>query len=164
MIEAHQVPPEGEGCNPEMEAFLNTADADTINNGSDGSITIFNPHGSVTARPGDWIIKGVKGEYYPCKPDIFEQTYAPAEVVNGNVIALAPAEAPVADERLVESMRGLLARAESGDIVGYVIAVRERDNSINFGTAVVPWDGITLSALLHDHMIQLMRTHGLAPK
>ena len=25
--------------------------------------------------PGDWIIKGVKGEYYPCKPDIFEATY-----------------------------------------------------------------------------------------
>jgi len=27
---------------------------------------------------GDWIIKGVKGELYPCKPDIFEQTYDPA--------------------------------------------------------------------------------------
>lgn len=25
--------------------------------------------------PGDWIIKGVKGELYPCKPDIFEATY-----------------------------------------------------------------------------------------
>jgi len=25
--------------------------------------------------PGDWIIKGVKGEFYPCKPDIFEMTY-----------------------------------------------------------------------------------------
>lgn len=25
--------------------------------------------------PGDWIITGVKGEHYPCKPDIFEQTY-----------------------------------------------------------------------------------------
>jgi len=25
--------------------------------------------------PNDWIIKGVKGEFYPCKPDIFEQTY-----------------------------------------------------------------------------------------
>ena len=25
--------------------------------------------------PGDWIIKGIKGEYYPCKPDIFEATY-----------------------------------------------------------------------------------------
>ena len=31
------------------------------------------------ATPGDWIIKGVKGEYYPCKPDIFEATYEPVE-------------------------------------------------------------------------------------
>lgn len=31
------------------------------------------------ADPGDWIIKGVKGEFYPCKPDIFEATYEPAE-------------------------------------------------------------------------------------
>jgi hypothetical protein len=29
------------------------------------------------AQKGDWIIKGVKGEFYPCKPDIFEQTYEP---------------------------------------------------------------------------------------
>lgn len=27
--------------------------------------------------PGDWIIKGVKGEFYPCKPDIFAETYEP---------------------------------------------------------------------------------------
>ena len=27
--------------------------------------------------PGDWIIQGVKGEYYPCKPDIFAATYEP---------------------------------------------------------------------------------------
>lgn len=31
--------------------------------------------GTMTARPGDYIIKGVQGEFYPCKPDIFEQTY-----------------------------------------------------------------------------------------
>lgn len=31
--------------------------------------------GEMTAMPGDYIIKGVKGEFYPCKPDIFEQTY-----------------------------------------------------------------------------------------
>ncbi len=31
--------------------------------------------GVVTARYGDWIIKGVKGEFYPCKPDIFQATY-----------------------------------------------------------------------------------------
>lgn len=29
--------------------------------------------------PSDWIITGVKGEYYPCKPDIFEMTYEAAE-------------------------------------------------------------------------------------
>jgi hypothetical protein len=29
--------------------------------------------------PGDWIIQGVKGEFYPCKPDIFEMTYEVAE-------------------------------------------------------------------------------------
>ena len=29
----------------------------------------------MTAIVGDWIIKGIKGEFYPCKPDIFEQTY-----------------------------------------------------------------------------------------
>ena len=29
--------------------------------------------------PGDWIITGVKGEHYPCKPDIFAATYEPAE-------------------------------------------------------------------------------------
>lgn len=28
-----------------------------------------------TARPGDYIIRGVQGEFYPCKPNIFEQTY-----------------------------------------------------------------------------------------
>ena len=31
--------------------------------------------GDMVASPGDWIIKGVKGEIYPCKPDIFEATY-----------------------------------------------------------------------------------------
>ena len=31
--------------------------------------------GVMTARVGDWVIKGVNGEFYPCKPDIFEKTY-----------------------------------------------------------------------------------------
>jgi hypothetical protein len=35
--------------------------------------------GTHHASVGDWIIKGVKGEMYPCKPDIFEMTYEPAE-------------------------------------------------------------------------------------
>lgn len=31
--------------------------------------------GEMIARQDDWIIKGVKGEFYPCKPDIFAATY-----------------------------------------------------------------------------------------
>jgi hypothetical protein len=34
--------------------------------------------GTMWAEPGDWIIRGVKGEFYPCKPDIFAATYEPA--------------------------------------------------------------------------------------
>ena len=35
--------------------------------------------GEMRADQGDWIIRGVKGEFYPCKPDIFEATYEPVE-------------------------------------------------------------------------------------
>lgn len=35
--------------------------------------------GTMTASVGDYVIKGVNGEFYPCKPDIFEKTYEPAE-------------------------------------------------------------------------------------
>lgn len=37
--------------------------------------------GVMAARPGDFVIKGVNGEFYPCKPDIFEKTY---EAADGN--------------------------------------------------------------------------------
>ncbi len=35
--------------------------------------------GMMLANPGDWIIRGVKGELYPCKDDIFRATYEPVE-------------------------------------------------------------------------------------
>lgn len=35
--------------------------------------------GVITADVGDWIIKGINGEFYPCKPDIFEATYEAIE-------------------------------------------------------------------------------------
>lgn len=37
--------------------------------------TILTLKGEMTANLGDWIIKGVNGEFYPCKPDIFDKTY-----------------------------------------------------------------------------------------
>ena len=43
------------------------------------AIVIQTLEGDMTATLGDWIIKGVAGEFYPCKPDIFEATYDPVE-------------------------------------------------------------------------------------
>lgn len=40
-------------------------------------VTIPTLEGDMKARNNDWIIRGVSGEYYPCKPDIFEKTYEP---------------------------------------------------------------------------------------
>jgi hypothetical protein len=37
--------------------------------------------GLMIGRQGDWIIKGVRGELYPCKPDIFERTYEPVDAL-----------------------------------------------------------------------------------
>jgi len=50
---------------------------------ADGSIAyleIKTLEGAMSASRGDWIIRGVKGEFYPCKPDIFDATYEPADV------------------------------------------------------------------------------------
>lgn len=51
-----------------------------INNGTPQvQMEIDTLEGTMVATPGDWIIQGVKGEIYPCKPDIFAMTYDPVE-------------------------------------------------------------------------------------
>jgi len=42
-------------------------------------VEIETPEGTMRADTGDWIIQGVRGEFYPCKPDIFAETYEEAE-------------------------------------------------------------------------------------
>lgn len=76
----------------EVRAF---ADADRaggvlILDGETG-VAIETLEGTMLASPGDWIIRGVKGEFYPCKPDIFEATYEPAAPVQD---AAAPPTTP----------------------------------------------------------------------
>lgn len=44
-----------------------------------GDLLIRTLEGDMRARPGDYVIRGVQGEFYPCKPDIFEATYELAE-------------------------------------------------------------------------------------
>jgi hypothetical protein len=59
--------------------------------------------------PGDWIITGIEGEHYPCKPHIFEQTYESA------------AQQSIPDiKELVEALEGLLAIvSDSSGVAGY---------------------------------------------
>ena len=42
---------------------------------TDTEMIIQTLEGPLRAAPGDWIITGVNGEQYPCKPDVFEKTY-----------------------------------------------------------------------------------------
>lgn len=46
----------------------------------DGSVFLIRTlEGTMRANQGDWIVKGVKGEFYPVKPDIFAETYEPVD-------------------------------------------------------------------------------------
>lgn len=59
------------------EGTYKDLDGDALPDGGPG-LLIPTLEGLHLAKPGDWIIRGVKGELYPCKPDIFEATYEPA--------------------------------------------------------------------------------------
>ncbi len=65
------------GSNIEVAGFLgsNEWSHQPATNTEPEHLTIKTLEGNITASIGDWIIRGVKGEFYPCKPDIFEQTY-----------------------------------------------------------------------------------------
>lgn len=54
-----------------VEAFV----GGDMTNRPDGTAVIATLEGPMHASIGDWIIKGVNGEFYPCKPDIFAATY-----------------------------------------------------------------------------------------
>lgn len=44
---------------------------------TDKEVIIQTLEGTMKASVGDWIITGIKGEQYPCKPDVFKRTYQP---------------------------------------------------------------------------------------
>lgn len=59
----------------DQDAAGNDAVIDT----EDDAVCIKTLEGVMAASVGDWIIRGVQGEFYPCKPDIFDSTYEPVE-------------------------------------------------------------------------------------
>jgi hypothetical protein len=80
VIEAFQVPPEGVAVmTPIWLASAMVSHSPSVFAISGGGLTISTLEGDMRADVGDWVIKGVKGELYPCKPDIFAATYEPAD-------------------------------------------------------------------------------------
>jgi hypothetical protein len=62
----------GMGETQDVKAFVG---GDLIMDAATHSLTIKTLEGDMHISPGDYIIKGVQGEFYPCKPDIFKATY-----------------------------------------------------------------------------------------
>jgi hypothetical protein len=86
VIEAVRLPSDGLADSPQRAAEVarwcgGRAIATGPGLSSAWAIYIGTLEGEMRADPGDWIIRGVKGEFYPCKPDIFEATYEPAVVI-----------------------------------------------------------------------------------
>ena len=59
----------------EVHQFTDGKAESPVGQGWNHIMRITTLEGTMTAEIGDWIIRGVKGEFYPCKPDIFEATY-----------------------------------------------------------------------------------------
>jgi hypothetical protein len=64
----------------EIQAFTANTARVTVEGGR-RAVVIETLEGTMLGDEGDWIIKGIKGEFYPCKPDIFDATY---EAVDGD--------------------------------------------------------------------------------
>jgi len=80
VIEARQFTTNNEADNENMERLCDWMNARMPNatmKAWHDNTSIFIPtlEGQMRADVGDWIIQGVKGEFYPCKPDIFTATY-----------------------------------------------------------------------------------------
>lgn len=80
VIEAVQFTTNNQVGSPEMDAlveWMNSNGATAWHDGTD--IYIGTREGEMRAGVGDWIIRGTKGEFYPCKPDVFAEVYEHVE-------------------------------------------------------------------------------------
>lgn len=67
----------------EIVEFMGDADVEMAITVQSRDLTIKTLEGDMLADEGDWIIKGIAGEFYPCKPGIFDATYEPVEETDG---------------------------------------------------------------------------------
>lgn len=75
IIDAIQFKSDGPDNHYDVMEFMGCTNDVFDNTTTPRSVIIRTLEGDMRAASGDWIIRGVKGEFYPCKPDIFAATY-----------------------------------------------------------------------------------------
>jgi hypothetical protein len=97
--------------------------------------------GDMTASPGDWVIKGVKGEFYPCKPDIFAATYS--AVVEAPESNIPPHQQRVIDEKCqLDTRLQALEKFISGSVVWPGLPTPEQQRMRRQRDAMVQYSSI----------------------
>lgn len=167
-IEAMRLDPDftepAEGLSPHDEAHASIAgwllghgfrDFRVVGTHRPFGMEIHTLEGVMRADPGDWIIRGVQGEFYPCKPDIFEQTY------ERPVLARAGAPEPPAPDAVrakaaLDDAIQQYSRAEwDGDLVVDWILVaglsgHDGTPSVGIEESRDPMPGYISTGLLHE--------------
>ena len=92
---------------PEWAAKAERSGQVVVRQGAGLGLDIKTLEGTMRAERGDWIIKGIKGELYPCKPDIFAATYEPAGDELANESATAAEQCMDAIEAVDAILRAL---------------------------------------------------------
>lgn len=79
-VQAWQIPFTDEMTRPIPQFIVEAHHEDKLERLDDGKVRVKTAEGSMIGNMGDWIIKGIKGELYPCRMDIFEATYEKVEI------------------------------------------------------------------------------------
>lgn len=151
-IEAMQLT-ESNAC--DVLTFCNSC-GDIVASNENGTISIKTLEGTMTANIGDYVIKGVAGEFYPCKPDIFEATYDIVEEAQPYLpnfeIELVPEEIANIASLLDNDPRMKKVEFDSADcslhfVIQYsgnaaIDGIKEAAFTIYKGTTIVREDGI----------------------
>ncbi len=144
VIEAWEWQPDSKPTDAPMW-FFEQCQARQMIPGMDKSLSIVTLEGTMRCEIGDYIIKGVKGEFYPCKPDIFAATYEPADAPAGDNLKyaarlaahLANTHFPKQEWQPLDTMMGILSQidnmvtawnpAPAGDLVSREEAAKVAD-------------------------------------
>lgn len=113
----------------ELQEFMGDDVGVTYENPESPKLMIATLEGTMFASIGDYIIKGVKGEFYPCKPEIFEATYEAVEEKEPSDSKYPPHQQRVLDEHteLLRKMIDLSKFITSNPVFGNLnIAEQER--------------------------------------